>query len=175
MVLKILEINWRGIQLDKGFIMGEFLAFFLTIGLCISFLTIGYIISLCLHFIIKCLKAGNKMLDDEYTKVTITGVTVHGPEEDYILSDNNNGFGICALLSKAGIESIKWQESVAFEGNNTDTFLNYKEKYQKETGNEFPPVYKIFFMINKEQLSDEETRQFWKKFQDERTNEDTEV
>jgi len=100
------------------------------------------------------------------------GIAITGPEEDYfqITNGNNEEFNIAIsdLLEPVNVPIINWDTISAFEligtESHTDEFWNSKvNEYREETGREFPPIYKVKFIVEAEPLSEEETKKFWEK------------
>lgn len=100
------------------------------------------------------------------------GIPAYGPEEDSLLvvkkDDKDYSFSISDLLRYAGVKKIPWQVATAVEYiNNEDYGDRWKEhlkKYQDETGRNLPPLYKIKFIIEAEELSKEESEKLWKEY-----------
>jgi hypothetical protein len=97
-------------------------------------------------------------------ELELIGVPVGGPEEDYLLTSEEQGpnslLSMTGLLSQAGARRITWQEATAFETPDSEHFAVYKNNYLEYHGR-VPRVYKIKLTVEVEELSEEESQKFW--------------
>jgi len=101
---------------------------------------------------------------------------VSGYEEDYLVffsQDQDENVGCCDLMERAGVELLdhsalqafryeKVDEAERFDGNLM--WAEAREEYRKETGRQYPPLYRVRIEVKAERIPDDEAEKIWKAY-----------
>ena len=105
--------------------------------------------------------------------VETIGLPVVGPEEDYFRGTNcMESYGMSSILRPAGCEEIGWATVTSFEYPGDHRWEEYVEAYRRETGRQFPPLYRVKITVEAEQVPEEESDRYWKDVQERHVKEE---
>lgn len=103
-------------------------------------------------------------------EIEVRGVPVSGYEENYLSVPGGDSLGMCGLLRRGGAESIDDSAHSAFgylhdhDPGQREFWGPYIAEYRRESGRDFPPLYRIRFAVEVEKLPDAESDAFWESY-----------